>query len=144
MAGDEEFEFFDSGEEGVDIMRALLGFEDLKTNVNVPNRGQMPDVPNGAVVETNALFMTDEVRPLEADPLPDQVRSIVSTHVRNQETLVEAAFAGDVDLAFRAFLNDPLVRLPLHDARDLFADLIAAVEPYLADDWNLDDATVLG
>ena len=143
MEGDEEFEFFESGEEGVDIMRALLGFEDLKTNVNVPNRGQMPDVSNGAVVETNALFTTGEVRPLEADRLPEQVRNIVSTHVRNQETLIKAAFAGDVDLAFRAFLNDPLVRLPPHEARSLFADMVDAVEPYLADDWNLDSATVL-
>ena len=143
MESDEEFEFFESGEEGVDIMRALLGFEDLKTNVNVPNRGQMPDVPDEAVVETNALFMADEVRPLEADSLPDQVRNIVLTHVRNQETLVEAAFAGDVDLAFRAFLNDPLVRLPPHKARSLFTDMVAAVEPYLANHWDLDGATVL-
>ncbi|WP_101295873.1 family 4 glycosyl hydrolase [Halegenticoccus soli] len=143
MAGEESFEFFDSGEEGVDIMRALLGLGDLKTNVNLPNRGQMPDLPDGAVVETNALVATDEIRPLEADSLPTQVRSLITTHVSNQETLIDAAFAGDVDLAFRAFLNDPLVTLQFDQARSLFAEVVAAVEPYLTDHWDLADAAIL-
>ncbi|WP_129115310.1 family 4 glycosyl hydrolase [Halegenticoccus tardaugens] len=143
MTGEEPFEFFESGEEGVDIMRALLGLGSLKTNVNLPNRGQIPDLPDGAVVETNALVETNEIRPLEADTLPPQVRSLILTHVSNQKTLVDAAFAGDVDLAFRAFLNDPLVTLQPDRARALFSELVAAVEPYLTDHWNLADAIVL-
>lgn len=143
MEGREEFEFFESGEEGVDIMRALLGFGDLKTNVNVPNRGQIPDLPEGAVVETNALFMADDLRPLEAGRLPEQVRSVVETHVHNQETLIDASFEGNVDRAFQAFLNDPLVALPMGDAREMFVDLVEAVEPYLEDDWDLAGADVL-
>ena len=143
MEGQEEFEFFESGEEGVDIMRALLGFGDLKTNVNLPNRGQIPDLPDGAVVETNALFMTDDVRPLEAGRLPDQVRSVVETHIYNQETLIDAAFAGNVDRAFQAFLNDPLVSLSMAEGRDLFVDLVECVEPYLEDNWDLTGADIL-
>ena len=143
MAGKEEFNFFESGEEGVDMVRTLLGLDELKTNVNLPNRGQMPSVPEEAVVETNALFLEDEVRPLEAGDLPEQVHNIVMTHVRNQETLINAAFTGDVDLAFRVFLNDPLVTLPMDEARMLFTDLVNAVQPYLEDHWNLTNATVL-
>jgi alpha-galactosidase len=144
MAGEAEFEFFDSGEEGVEMMRALLGLGDLRTNLNLPNRGQAPDLPDGAVVETNALLTADAATPLQAGDLPAQVRNAVSPHVRNVETLVEAAATGDVDLAFRAFLNDPLVSVPMADATAMFRDLVAAVRPYLADrGWDLAGADVL-
>ncbi|WP_121743371.1 family 4 glycosyl hydrolase [Natronorubrum halophilum] len=143
MNGEEEFKFSESGEEGVDMMRALVGVEDLKTNVNLPNVGQIPSLPEGAVVETNALFSQGSVRPLTAVDLPDQVRNMTFPHVQNQETMVEAAFAGDVDLAFRAFLNDPLVTVSIDDAKSMFRELVDAVRPYLEDYWDLDEPAVL-
>ena len=105
----EAVELTDSGEELVGVMRALLGLAPLKTNVNVPNRGQAPDLERGALVETNALLTEDATTPLTAQPLPDPVRTLVERHVTNQETLVAAGFAGDLDLVFQAFCNDPLV-----------------------------------
>ncbi|GAA0237411.1 glycoside hydrolase family 4 [Haladaptatus pallidirubidus] len=143
MNGEEEFEFFESGEELVDIIHALLGFEDLKTNLNMPNCGQVSNLPENAVVETNALFTDDCVMPLTSGELPAQVHNIVSTHVVNQETLIKAGFSGDVDLAFQAFLNDPLVTISMTDARAMFNELMTAVRPYLEDHWNLDNASVV-
>ncbi|WEL21531.1 glycoside hydrolase family 4 [Halorhabdus sp. BNX81] len=142
LAGEEAFEFTDTGEKMVDIMTALLGGEELVTNVNLPNQGQLSGVRESAVVETNALVTDDDIVPHAAGELPEQVRSMVRTHVSNQETLIEAGFDGDLDLAYRAFLNDPLVTLPPEDARNLFVDLVDAERPYLTD-WNLDEATVL-
>ncbi|MEF8851361.1 MAG: glycoside hydrolase family 4 [Haloarculaceae archaeon] len=142
LSGEQAVELEESGEKLVDIMRALAGLGPLKTNVNTVNRGQAPDLPKGAVVETNALVTGDTVTPLTASPLPETVRTHVDRHVSNQETLVEAGFAGDLDLAFEAFCNDPLVTLDPHDARDLFADLVAAERPYLTD-YDLDGASVL-
>ena len=52
-----------TGEEGVQQIRALLGLRELVTNVNIPNRGQIPNLPIGAVVETNAVFRDDSVTP---------------------------------------------------------------------------------
>jgi alpha-galactosidase len=89
------------------------------------------------VVETNVLLTAGEATPLVAGRLPDQVRRMVETHVENQETLVAAGFAGDVDVAYRAFLNDPLVGIGPERARSLFADLVAAERPYL-EAWDLD------
>ncbi|WP_231187881.1 glycoside hydrolase family 4 [Haladaptatus sp. DYF46] len=143
MNGEEEFEFFDSGEELVEIMHALLGFEALKTNLNLPNRGQVSNLPSNAVVETNALFTDDSVTPLASGELPAQVHNLVSTHVENQETLIEAGFSGDLDLAFRAFLNDPLVSIPMTEARAMFDDLVNAVRPYLEDHWDFENASAV-
>jgi len=142
MDGEEAFELSPSAEESVDIISALSGGRPLKTNVNTTNIGQVANLPEGAVVETNALVTTDSVTPLTAGPLPRQVQSMVMTHVNNQETLVEAGFEGDIDLAFQAFLNDPLVTIQPDAARDLFADLVAAYREYLVD-WDLETAAVL-
>ena len=95
MAGREPLVLDASGEEGVAQMRALLGLGDLVTNVNVENRGQVADLPLGAVVETNARFSRDEVRPLAAGSLPPGVQPLVARHVANQEMIVEAALSRD-------------------------------------------------
>jgi alpha-galactosidase len=140
---DAEFEFTESGEVGVDVIEALCGGGALKTNVNLPNRGQADDLPRGAVVETNALITADEVTPAAGGTLPESVRSLVEGHVSNQETLVEAGFAGDVDRAYRAFLADPLVAtLDPEAARELFCELVDSQRAYLAD-WSLSESVVL-
>lgn len=110
-----------SGEEYINQMLALLGKTAFRTNVNLPNHGQMGDTPAGAVVETNALFCRDSVQPVISGVLPSPVNTLVQRHIINQETIVAAGLAGDRDLAFQAFLNDPLVgRLSMDDALKLF------------------------
>jgi len=47
--GEEEFSRAETGEEGVQQIRALLGLGDLVTNVNLPNAGQLEDIPDGFV-----------------------------------------------------------------------------------------------
>lgn len=113
-----------SGEEYIRQLRALTGGEPLKTNVNMPNCGQVRNLPLGAVVETNAVFTRDNVRPVASGGLPDNVNVLVLRHVLNQESLVKAVFNQAPDLAFQAFLNDPLVTIPLDDAWKLFNTML--------------------
>ena len=54
-------------------MRSLLGLRDLVSNVNIPNYGQIPNLPLGAVVETNAHFCADSVKPVFAGALPESI-----------------------------------------------------------------------
>jgi alpha-galactosidase/6-phospho-beta-glucosidase family protein len=100
-----------SGEEGVEQMEALLGLRDLDTNVNLPNRGQSPDLPFDAVVETNACFRLDRVTPQLAKALPAGARSLVSRVVDVQEMTLAAALARDLDAAREALFLDPLMTL---------------------------------
>lgn len=145
MDGTGEFEFFESGEEGVEILRALSGRTRLETNLNLPNVGQAPDLREGAVVETMGVLSEDAVEPLAAGSMPPEVRSLVEPHVQNQETLVAAAREGDVDRAYRAFLNDALVTTGPDETRAMFADLVEALGPYLTDrGWDVAGASVLG
>lgn len=127
MAGREPYSIRDSGEEYVAQMSALLGLTELRTNVNLPNRGQMPDLPADAVVETNALFSRNRVEPVCAGRLPAPVNALVMRHVVNQESIVRAALTNDEELAFRAFVSDPLMgRVPIDAAARLFGQMLAA------------------
>jgi alpha-galactosidase len=113
-----------SGEEGVGMIKALLGLGDLVTNVNMENIGQISNMPLHAVVETNAHFSRDAVRPLIAGALPAGIAALINQHSANQELIIEAALTGNTDLAFQAFFNDPSNHLPLDDSWELFNKML--------------------
>lgn len=129
LAGKEPIRFGHSGEEYINQMAALLGLANFRTNVNLPNRGQMGKIPMGAVVESNALFSRDSVEPIVGGSLPDPVNALIYPHVINQESTVKAVLEGDEDLGFRAFANDPLChRLPLDQCRKMFKQMLRATK----------------
>ncbi|MCL6456548.1 MAG: alpha-glucosidase/alpha-galactosidase [Gorillibacterium sp.] len=126
-----------SGEEGVDMLLALLGSGRIITNVNIPNRGQITNLPLGAIVETNAVFGSNTVQPLLAGALPEAVNSLVIRHLYNQETTLQAALKKDKALAFRAFANDPLAAiLAPARAEELFEKMLNNTKAYLPG-WDL-------
>ena len=129
----EKVEIALTGEDGVKQIRALLGLEDLNTNVNLPNRGQIPNLPLGAVVETNATFRDDQVIPVFSGDVPVQIKSLVDRIVGEQETTVKAAFDRDLELAFSAFVSDPLVTLDSIKARELFDEMVDNTKEYLSE-----------
>ena len=80
-----------SGEEGILLMKALTGMDRVISNVNLPNAGQIPNLPMGAVVETNAVFAKDSVRPVMAGALPEEIRKLVQPHTENHLRTLKAA-----------------------------------------------------
>ncbi|MBQ6937733.1 MAG: hypothetical protein IJN36_04375, partial [Clostridia bacterium] len=128
---EKEFVLAPTGEDGVKQIRALLGLEDLITNVNIPNLGQIPNMPIGAVVETNAYFTTDSVQPVSAGNVPASVMPLVGRIAFEQECVVNAGITKDLNLAFGAFAADPLVRLSLNDSKALFNQMIKNTSAYL-------------
>ena len=120
-----------SGEEGVRQIRSLCGLDDIVTNVNLPNVGQIPDLPLGAVVETNARFCSDSVTPVVAGNVPEPIFPLISRAVSQQEALNEAIAGRDLDAIFRVFENDPLVTCSASDARKLFDTMCGNTRKYL-------------
>ena len=132
VSGEEEFDLTkETGEEGVDQMRALLGLCDLVTNVNVPNKGQIPNLPLGAVVESNAAFRADSLTPVLAGEIPASIYPLVSRICTQQENISEAIAERDVEKIFACFANDPLVTCSISDARKLFAEMCENTKKYL-------------
>ncbi len=132
MVNGKPMELYDTGEEGVRQIKALLGLGDFVTNVNIPNVGQMlGGTPMDAIVETNAVFSGDSVRPVFAGELPVQVNALVQRIIAEQETVVDAALSGDYEAAFLAFCNDPNVCLTQEKARELFNRMLENTKAYL-------------
>lgn len=115
---EEEMELKPTGEEGILLIRALCGLDRVVSNVNIPNRGlQIPNLPASAVVETNAVFSRDSIKPLIAGTVPEPVKNLLMPHIENHEYTLQAALTCDRELVYKAFLNDPLVKgrtLALH------------------------------
>ena len=112
-------------------MRALLGLQDMVTNVNIPNYGQIPNLPLGAVVETNAVFRDDSVIPVQAGPIPAPILGLISRVCAEQEMVAKACIDRDLELAFQAFTGDPLVTISTADARKLFDEMVENTKEYL-------------
>ena len=132
-AGEKEIELRLTGEEGVNQMRALLGLSELVTNVNIPNVGQIPNLPLGAVVETNAVFRADTVTPLMAGNIPTEIHPLVSRICTEQELISEAIAKRDIQMIFNAFVTDPLVTCSYEDAKKLFKEMVLNTKEYLKD-----------
>lgn len=131
--GEERFVIEETGEDGVNQMRALLGLHDMVTNVNLPNRGQISNLPMGAVVETNAAFRSDCLVPVNAGAVPAQIYPLVSRISGEQELIVEAGLKRSLDMAFEAFMMDSLVRLSRTEGRKLFDEMVKNTEKYLTE-----------
>lgn len=136
ISGAEEISLKGSGEEGHLLVKALLGLGDLVSNVNVPNRGQIENLPLGAVVETNALFGYDRIEPIHAGKIPEGLLPLISRHVMNQENALQAALNCDRKLGLAAFLNDPQMgAVSPEDGEALFNDMLENQRKWLPEEW---------
>jgi alpha-galactosidase/6-phospho-beta-glucosidase family protein len=130
VRGDKAIPTGRSREEISDIIAAIWTGEDSVNIVNLPNAGQVRDLPLGAVVETYGSINGAGASGIVFGELPPPVAALVHPHVFNQEATVQAGLQGDRDLAFRTFVNDPLVASRA-DARALFDEMLEAHSAYL-------------
>ena len=136
ISGKEELKLHASGEEGHLLIKAILGLGDMVSNVNVPNRGQIPNLPIGAVVETNALFGLDRIEPVYAGPVPGNILPLIARQVYNQENTLRAAMTCDRKLGLSTFMNDPLMGAVMPDEGEkLFNDMLENQRKYLPAKW---------
>lgn len=115
-----------SDEEGVDIMRSLMGDGRMITNVNRPNEGQVSYLPMGRIVESNAVISEDAIRPIVSSDPPLAIQSMVRRVSDVQRMTLDAIYNKDDELLFAAFVSDPLMTLSLERARELFDKMLEA------------------
>lgn len=123
---DEELKPEKSDEEGIDIIKAILGIKPLYTNINVPNKGQIPWLPDDHIVESNAYFSKNSVVPSSTKEPSSGVRSLISQVASVQSLILDGVFQNDPNLIFQGFISDPLMRLPLPKAKELFNKMYQA------------------
>jgi alpha-galactosidase/6-phospho-beta-glucosidase family protein len=101
-----------STEQLAPVIAALAGGPTGKFIVNVPNEGQIDNLPRDAVVECIAEISSLGVQPLAVGPLPHAAYAVIAPHVARQELIVEAALTDRREPALAALATDPLVPDP--------------------------------
>jgi alpha-galactosidase len=99
---------------------------------NIPNAGQVPDVPADVVVESICTVDGDGIRGRDVAPLPQPYAELVRRHVAVGELTVAAALSGDRALAEAAFFLDPLAgRGDFHQTEAMVDELLSATSAWL-------------
>lgn len=121
-----------SPEEPVPIIAAMWTGEARHINsVNVPNRGNLPNLPDGAIVEVPATAGSDGLSPLSMPPVHEPLAEFMRTQIELQDLVVKAALTGDPGPAFDAVRNDPLSPPDEASCRAMFDELMSLQAPVL-------------
>ena len=112
------------GDFAVSIMAAMRDGAEHRAILNLPNTGQVADLPGGAVVETPASVRGRTAEPIDQGGLPEGVRDLVRRVAEHARLTAEAAVTGD-----RAHAVDALAAHPLVPSRDV---AMSMVDAYLA------------
>lgn len=130
--GKKPFPVVKSDEIAVDLMKAVMGFSTIISNVNMPNRGQAPQLPLGAVVETNCVFSNGQVKPIVSKPLPLNAANLVLQNCLNVEALYDGIKRRDLNAIYQVFVNQPLCStLTFDESRALFKEMCLNTRKYL-------------
>jgi len=114
------------------IIRALTCNEKYVGIMNLPNRGQISNLPGDVVVETYGIIDVTGAHAITYGDLPAGVQNVIEHHVHQQEMTVDAALSGDREIALQVLLNDPLSnQLTIPQARQMLTELIQANKQFL-------------
>jgi alpha-galactosidase len=99
----------------------------------MPNTGQIPNLPLGAVVETNAYFRRDDVKPIFSGNMPSVIAEMTKRHILTHSLLLKAFDEKKLDYALDAMKNDPSIEhLSSVQIEDMFHEIVPKMGKYLS------------
>lgn len=106
------------------IVEALATGKSAKFGaVNVPNRGCIPDLPDGAIVEVPARTADGSLTPESVGPVGGRLAEHMRLQCKIQSLIVDSALQRDRNLAFEALLIDPLSPPSASACRRMFDEM---------------------
>lgn len=122
-------------EQLVTILACLAGEGRGVFSVNLPNRGRVPGVPAGAILEGMALIDEGGIRVLDVGPVSPALADQIAHRAVVTELTVEAALTGDIEAMARAIHVEGSVTRPAA-ALALAKEMVAAQIDYLPQFWR--------
>ena len=113
-----------------DIVESIRTDAGREFSANLPNTGQIPNLPAGAIVECPAVAGAGGLRARQTKPLPPAIAGTLANRFHWVEVTVEAALEGDRDKFVQALLIDGAVK-SVETAYRLADDLLEAQKEYL-------------
>ncbi len=114
----------------VDIIDSIRTDAGRVFSSNLPNKGQVPNLPFDAVIESPAIADASGIRPIAQPPLDPGIAGTLVPRFAWVETVVDAALEGSRDKFVRALIVDGAVT-SIDTACKLADELLAAQAKYL-------------
>lgn len=92
-------------------------------SANLPNQGQVPNLPRDAIIEAPAVATGTGMKPIAQPPMPSGIAGVLATRFQWVETVVEAALEGSRQKFVQALILDGSVT-DLETAAKLADDLL--------------------
>lgn len=121
-----------SGELVASLLEGLVTGSARHLPMNLPNTGQVENLPPGSVVECIGLSGAEGLRPRDRVTVPSVLGEYLRRVVASQELTVEAAVTGDRGTVLQAMLADPTAgSLPYEHVVSMTEELLGATAAWL-------------
>ncbi len=117
-----------SHEFAADLMNAVVTDQPYVAYGNLPNTGQIPQLPIGAAVETPCLVDANGLHPTQVTDIPPQLVALMRSQINVQELTVRALLEENAEHIYHAAMMDPhtAADLDLRQIRNMVNDLLVA------------------
>lgn len=102
---------------------------------NLPNQGQISNLPLGAAVETPVMVDGAGIHPLHVGPLPEGIAELCRRETCVAQLCVDAVLEGDRQKALQSLLLDPVVS-DIEQARQILEAYLTEYQEYLPQFWR--------
>jgi alpha-galactosidase len=114
----------------LEIVASIRADDGRKYSANIPNQGQVPNLPRDAVLESPALATRSGLRPVCLPAMTSGLAGTLATRLQWVETTVEAALEGSREKFAQALMLDGAVQ-SVDTALNMATELLDAQAAYL-------------
>jgi alpha-galactosidase len=123
-------------EGAVEVILGVAGAtEQYRMALNLPNRGCIPNLPAGAIVEVPGVVTGAGILGVGVGSLPEPVAELCRREITVGRLAVDAAVHGDRQAALQCLLLDPVIR-DLDVAQRILDDYLDAYRQHLPQFWT--------
>src|SRR5215207_1926608 len=102
---------------------------------NLPNTGQISNLPHGCTVETPIIVDGAGIHPVHVGALPDPVAELCRREIFTAQLGVDAAVEGNREKALQCLLLDPVIT-DIETGRKILDDYLTSYQVYLPQFWK--------
>jgi alpha-galactosidase len=102
---------------------------------NLPNTGQIANLPSGCTVETPVVVDGDGIHPVHVGTMPEPVAELLRRETMVAQLCVDASVEGNRQKALQCLLLDPVIN-DFEQAKQVLDDYLSSYKEYLPQFWK--------
>jgi alpha-galactosidase len=102
---------------------------------NLPNVGQVANLPFGTIVETPVHVDGAGIHPIHVGPLPESIAELCRRELAVAQLCVDSAIEGSYEKALQCLLLDPVIT-DMETAKQVLDDYLKTYKKHLPQFWK--------